>query len=193
MLAYSSGSRSLMPRGSSNLATPVASSGLTFRFYDILALNNAINSRHLFLVILAGGYRFLDHMTDAVIEAYGTTLEEAFENAAKALCDTMIDLKTVRPQREIKFSAEGSDLYSLLFDWLDKVMLLLVADRIAMSQFSVNIKQHDNSYLLEGSTRGEPLELDRHHYKVEIKAVTYHEMEIKQEKDMIIARFLLDL
>jgi SHS2 domain-containing protein len=28
---------------------------------------------------------------------------------------------------------------------------------------------------------------------VEIKAVTYHEMEIKQEKDMITARFLLDL
>ena len=58
-------------------------------------------------------------MTDAVIEAYGTTLEEAFENAAKALCDTMIDLRTVRPKREIKFSAKGNDLYSLLFDWLD--------------------------------------------------------------------------
>jgi len=183
-----------MPRGSSNLATPIASDALTFRFCDILACNNAINSCHLFIVILAGGYRFLEHMTDAVIEAYGSTLEEAFENAAMALCDTMIDLKTVRPKREIKFSAKGNDLYSLLFDWLDKVMLLLVADGIAMSQFSVKIKQHNNnSYLLEGTTRGEPLELDRHHYKVEIKAVTYHEMEIKQEKDMITARFLLDL
>ncbi|MDP8888591.1 MAG: archease, partial [Thermoproteota archaeon] len=64
-----------MPRGSSNLATLLASGALTFRFCDILARNNAINSRHLFIVILAGGYRFLDHMTDAVIEAYGTTLE----------------------------------------------------------------------------------------------------------------------
>ena len=145
------------------------------------------------MVTVAGGYRFLDHMTDAIIEAYGSTLEEAFENAAKALCDTMIDLKTVRAEREIKFSAKGSDLYSLLFDWLDKVMLLLVADRIAMSQFSVKIKYHNNEYLLEGITRGEPLELDRHHYKVEIKAVTYHEMEIRQEKDMITTRFLLDL
>ncbi len=194
MLVYSSGSRSLMPLGSSNLATPVANGVLTFRFCDILTWNNSINSRHLFTVILAGGYRFLDHMTDAVIEAYGTTLEEAFENAAKALCDTMIDLKTVRPKREIKFSAKGNDLYSLLFDWLDKVMLLLVADGIAVSEFSVKIKQHNNNnYLLEGTTRGEPLELDRHHYKVEIKAVTYHEMEIKQEKDMTIVRFLLDL
>ena len=143
--------------------------------------------------MLAGGYRFLDHMTDAIIEAYGTTLEEAFENAAKALCDTMIDLKTVKPKREIKFSIKGNDLYSLLFDWLDKVMLLLVADGIAMSQFSVEIKQHNKDYLLEGAARGEPLELDRHHYKVEIKAVTYHEMEIKQDKGIITLRFLLDL
>jgi SHS2 domain-containing protein len=47
--------------------------------------------------------------------------------------------------------------------------------------------------LLEGTARGEPLELDRHRYKVEIKAVTYHEMEIRQEKGMITVRFLLDL
>ncbi len=137
-------------------------------------------------------------MTDAIIEAYGSTLEEAFENAAMALCDTMVDLKSVVPKKEFKFSAKGNDLYSLLFDWLDQVMLLLVADRIAMSQFSVEIKHHDNNnngggYLLEGIARGEPLDLDRHHYKIEIKAVTYHEMEIRHEKDIFTVKFLLDL
>jgi SHS2 domain-containing protein len=132
-------------------------------------------------------------MTDAVIEAYGTTLEEAFENAAKGLSDTMIDLKTVRPEKEIRIRAKGHDLYSLLFNWLDKVMLLLVADGIALSQFSIRINQHNSGYSLEGTTKGESLDLDRHHYKVEIKAVTYHEMEIKEEKGMITVRFLLDL
>jgi SHS2 domain-containing protein len=135
-------------------------------------------------------------MTDAIIEAYGSTLDEAFENAAMALCDTMIDLKSVVPKEEFKFSAKGNDLYSLLFDWLDQVMLVLVADRIAMSQFTVKIKDHNNNgggYLLEGIGRGESLDLDRHHYKIEIKAVTYHEMEIKQEKDIFTAKFLLDL
>jgi protein archease len=141
---------------------------------------------------LAGGYRYLDHMTDAIIEAYGNTLEEAFENAAKGLNDTMIDLKTVRPDREIKISASGHDLSSLLFDWLDKVMLLLVADGIVMSEFSVEIKQQ-NGYSLEGVAKGERLNLDRHHYKVEIKAVTYHEMQITQEKGQATVRFLLDL
>ena len=135
-------------------------------------------------------------MTDAIIEAYGATLEEAFENAAMALCDTMIDLKSVVPKEEFRFSAKGNDLYSLLFDWLDQVMLLMVADRIAVSQFSVKIKHHNNNgegYLLEGIARGEPLNLDRHQYKVEIKAVTYHEMEIKHKKDIFTAKFLLDL
>jgi SHS2 domain-containing protein len=131
-------------------------------------------------------------MTDAVIEAYGKTLEEAFENAAKGLNDTMIDLKTVKPKQEIKIEAIGHDLHSLLFDWLDKVMLLLVADGIVMSEFSVRIKQ-DKGYSLAGVAKGEKLDLDRHSYKVEIKAVTYHEMEIKLEKGKVTARFLLDL
>ena len=141
---------------------------------------------------MAGGYRFLDHMTDAVIEAYGQTLEEAFENAAKGVSDTMVDLKTIKPRKEIKIAAKGHDLHSLLFDWLDKVMLLMVADGIVMSEFSVKIKQ-DDGYSLEGIAKGEKLDLDRHRYKVEIKAVTYHEMEIKQEKGKATVRFLLDL
>ncbi|MGI0049611.1 MAG: archease [Nitrososphaera sp.] len=141
---------------------------------------------------MAGGYRFLDHMTDAIIEAYGQTLEEAFENAAKGVNDTMIDLKTVRPRKEIKISAKGHDLHSLLFDWLDNVMLLMVADGIVMSEFSVKIRQN-KGYSLTGVAKGEKLDLDRHRYKVEIKAVTYHEMDVKQEKGKATVRFLLDL
>jgi len=131
-------------------------------------------------------------MTDAVIEANGRTLEEAFENAARGLNDTMIDIKTVRPNKEIKITASGHDLHSLLFEWLDKVMLLLVADGIVTSEFSVNIKQK-GGYSLEGVAKGERLDLDRHRYKVEIKAVTYHEMKVAQEKGNATVRFLLDL
>lgn len=145
---------------------------------------------------MAGGsYRFLDHMTDAVIEASGGSLEEAFEQAARGLNDTMIDLSTVRPDREIEIEAQGHDLESLLFDWLDKVMLILVADGIVMSEFKVSIQKTDGDqqYFLKGTARGERLDLNRHRYKVEIKAVTYHEMMIKQEQGRATVRFLLDL
>lgn len=141
---------------------------------------------------MTGSYRFLDHMTDAIIEAHGSTLEEAFEQAAKGLNDTMIDLSGVRPDREIKIEASGHDLESLLFDWLDKVMLLLVADGIVMSEFSARIRK-GSGYSLSGVAKGEKLDLSRHHYKVEIKAVTYHEMHVRQEGGRFVARFLLDL
>ena len=131
-------------------------------------------------------------MTDAVIEAYGTTMEESFEYAAMGLCDTMVDLKVVVPRLEVNIKASGHDAHSLLFDWLDKVMLLLVADGIVMSEFKVKIARNEG-YSIEGVARGEKLDLVRHHYKVEIKAVTYHEMEITEEKSGVTVRFLLDL
>ena len=141
---------------------------------------------------MTGGFRYLDHMTDAVIEAYGSTLEESFEFAGKALCDTMVDIKTVEPKLEVNIQASGHDIHSLLFDWLDKVMLLLVADGIVMSEFKVKISRNEG-FLLEGIARGEKLNLRRHKYKVEIKAVTYHEMEIKEDSSGATVRFLLDL
>jgi SHS2 domain-containing protein len=140
------------------------------------------------------GYRFLDHMTDAVIEAYGGSLEEAFVQGARGLVDTMLDLSTIKPVIEVRIDAQGHDLESLLFDWLDKVMLLLVADGLAMSEFSVKISEPtDTNYSLTAVAKGEKIDLTRHRYKVELKAITYHEMLIMREKDKVTIRFLIDL
>ena len=143
-------------------------------------------------IVLTGGFRYLDHMTDAVIEAYGSTLEEAFEYAAKGLNDTMIDLSTVKPDTKVEIIASGHDTFSLLFDWLDKVMLLLVADGMVMSEFKARITRK-GGYALKGYAMGEKLDLTRHKYKVEIKAVTYHEMQVIEEPAGATVRFLLDL
>jgi SHS2 domain-containing protein len=139
------------------------------------------------------GFRYLDHMTDAIVEAYGSSLDEAFENSAKGLINTMIDLKQISPDQEYEIIATGYDLKSLLYDWLEKVMLGLLIDNIALSDFKVKISERNGNYYLKGLTKGEALDLKKHHYKVEIKAVTYHEMEIKQAENIITTRFLLDL
>ncbi len=139
------------------------------------------------------GYYFLDHMTDAYIEAYGSTMEEAFEFAAKAVVDTMISVGNVHAQKEEQVSVEGHDLESLLYNWLDLVMLKLLVDKEALSYFKVSISQHNSNYKLKAVVRGEPLNLEKHNYKVEIKGVTYHLMEIERNNNMVKLRFLLDL
>jgi SHS2 domain-containing protein len=139
------------------------------------------------------GFRYLDHVTDAIVEAYGSSLDEAFENSAKGLVNTMIDLEQISPDQEYEIVAKGYDVKSLLYDWLEKVMLGLLIDNIAFSDFKVKISENDGNYFLKGIAKGEGLDLKRHHYKIEIKAVTYHEMEIKQTESIITTRFLLDL
>jgi SHS2 domain-containing protein len=40
--------------------------------------------------------------------------------------------------------------------------------------------------------RGEEINFEKHHFKMEIKSPTYHLMEIKDEKPVLM-RFILDL
>ncbi|HZA06103.1 MAG TPA: archease [Nitrososphaeraceae archaeon] len=149
---------------------------------------------------MSGGFRHLDHMTDALIEAYGSTLDAAFENSARGLVNTMFDLVNVSPDTEVKIEAWGHDLCSLFYDWLEKVMLVVLTDNIILSDFKVKISCADktgdhHTCILSATAKGEPLDLAKHHYKVEIKGVTYHEMQIKveKEKNIVTTRFLLDL
>jgi len=131
-------------------------------------------------------------MTDAYIEVQGDTLEQAFEFAAKALVDTMINVNSVAPTNEAQITVEGHDLESLLYNWLEEVMLKLLVDRQALSHFNVLISKYNDRYELKATVRGEPFDVEKHRYKVEIKGVTYHMMNIERNKTVKI-RFLLDL
>ncbi len=136
-------------------------------------------------------YRMLEHMTDALIEIEADTLEQAFELAAIALVDVMVDVSKVNARQELDIDADGHDIESLLYNWLEHVMIILVSDHIALSRFKVSI-EHDGMYRLHAKAYGEPLDLEKHNYKVEIKGVTYHMMSIEYDSKYRL-RFLLDL
>ena len=58
---------------------------------------------------MAGGYRFLEHSSDVYVEAWGESLEEAFENAGRAMFDAMTDISKVKPTIAVEVEAEGGD------------------------------------------------------------------------------------
>jgi SHS2 domain-containing protein len=135
----------------------------------------------------------LEHMTDALIEVEANTLEQAFELAAKALVDVMIDVSKVDIKQELHIDVDGYDIENLLYNWLEHVMITLVSDHMALSRFNVSIYKNDEQYRLHANVYGEPLDLEKHNYKVEIKGVTYHMMSIKEIDGKYILTFLLDL
>jgi len=132
-------------------------------------------------------------MSDALIESYGESVEEAFSNAARGLIDTMVDIRTINHQIESSFDVHGSDLENLLYNWLESVLLKVYIDELVFSFFQVEIKKVNTGFSLIGIGKGEKLDIFKHKAKTEVKSVTYHLMRIVEGQGRVSARFLLDL
>ena len=139
------------------------------------------------------GFKFLDHITDAEIEAYGKNLEEAFENAGLATEDTMVSLSSIRTVVDKRIEVEGRDLDSLLYSWLESMITLQDTEGLLFSEFSCKVSESARGFRLVASCRGEKFDPERHEQKTAIKSPTFHAMKIIQRKDEVSMRFLLDL
>lgn len=140
------------------------------------------------------GYRFLDHMTDAFVEAWGPTMERAFAQAGIALFETMLYTDKITPRNTEDITVEGHDEKELLYNFLETLLLKFEIDGKALSKFSVHvINQGTDSLNLTGTANGEPYDPEKHGRKIEVKGVTYHQMAIQRERDRVLLRFLLDL
>jgi SHS2 domain-containing protein len=141
-----------------------------------------------------GGFKFLQHMGDALIEAYGSTLEEAFENAALAMFEVMTDTSKVTPSIEEVVEVEGFDLESLLYNWLENLLVMFDVNARVYSKFKVEkITRTAEGFNLKARIWGEDYNSGKHEQRVGVKAVTYHMMSIEEKGGMWILRFLLDL
>tara|TARA_B100000745_G_scaffold249921_1_gene172027 strand:+ start:190 stop:606 length:417 start_codon:yes stop_codon:yes gene_type:complete len=136
-------------------------------------------------------YKFLDHATDAIIEVTAKNLKEAFAVTANAVINLTLDQDKVEEKDQKVFSAKGKDLRYLLFSWLEEIPFILITEGFAISRVEFDIIQNDG-YKINAIAYGELLDVRKHNFKVEIKAPTFYDMEIRQESGVYM-RFLLDL
>ena len=136
-------------------------------------------------------YKFLDHATDAFVEVTAKDLHEAFLVTANAVINITIDQDKVEEKEKIEFSASGKDLRYLLFSWLEEITFVLITEGFAIKRIEFEIQKKEG-YAILAKAYGEPLDLKKHNFKVEIKAPTFYEMKIEQNNGVFM-RFLLDL
>ena len=136
-------------------------------------------------------YRFLDHATDAIIEVEGKDLKEAFAVTADAVINLTLDQDKVEEKQTKEFLAQGKDLHYLLFSWLEEIPFILITEGFAIKRIEFEIEKRD-TYKISAKAFGEVLDLKKHNFKVEIKAPTFYDMEIRNE-NTVYMRFLLDL
>ena len=136
-------------------------------------------------------YKCLDHATDAIIEVTAKDLKEAFSVTADAVINLTLDQDKVEEKDQKEFSAQGKDLSYLLFSWLEEITFVLITEGFAIKRIEFDIEK-DEGYKIIAKAYGESLDFHKHNFKVEIKAPTFYDMEIRQDKGVFM-RFLLDL
>ena len=134
---------------------------------------------------MAERYQIIDHTADVLMRTSGKDMNDAFENAAYALFDTMCDASTVQPLKIKKVECEADDLEQLLVDWLSRLLFLCDVDDMLFSEFEVKI----TGTKLKARIKGEKLDAEKHLLKTDIKAITYHMLEVDQENNRIQVLF----
>lgn len=136
-------------------------------------------------------YKSLEHATDAIFEVTAPNLEEAFVIAAKSVIETILDVNSIEEKEEKALVVSGKDLSYLLYNWLEEIIILTITDGFAAKRVALNIEKN-SEYRILARFWGEKIDIKKHHFKVEIKAPTFHEMEIRQN-GIIYMKYLLDL
>jgi SHS2 domain-containing protein len=134
-------------------------------------------------------FEFLEHTADIKFKAFGKTLEEVFENSALAMLNIIYKGK-VKEEKKLKIKANGKDIESLLYNFLEEFLFLFDSENFLLSDVK-NIKINEKNLTVEAEVSGD----DAKNYKISahIKAITYHEMFVKKDKNKYAAQVVVDV
>jgi SHS2 domain-containing protein len=135
-------------------------------------------------------YTTFDHTADLGLAITGTSEEVLFANAAFAVFDIITDLGRVEPRETRRVLVEGDGAEDLLINFLREILYLYNGERWLLKEIRV-LKIDEKA--LEAEARGEPFDEHKHEICKEIKAVTYHQAEVRRTSDGWAARVIFDV
>jgi SHS2 domain-containing protein len=134
-------------------------------------------------------FEVIEHTADVGIVAHGRTLAEVFANAAAGMMAFLIAPDAVRPTETRRITVEADDREGLLVAWLNELLVLLNGDGFVPGVFRV---ERLTDRRLEADVLGEPVAPERHRFQLDVKAATYHQLEIRRNEQWH-ARVIFDV
>ena len=125
-------------------------------------------------------YEFFEHTADLGLRVRAPDLNRLFRDAAMGLFAMVVEeLPRGRTSSSREFTLRGRRHDYLLFDWLNELLFVFDTRRLVLSKFYVDeIDEHH----LDGMAIGMKYDSTRHHQRLEIKAVTYHRLQVAQDE-----------
>ena len=139
------------------------------------------------------GFKILENIVsgDFAFEASGETLEDLFTSCAEACFSAMAELSKIEPKIDYSINISADNLDDLLVDFLSELIYLKDAEKIFFSRFDIRIDNDNIS--LNAVAQGERIDYNKHDIKVDVKAATYHNLEIKRVEKGFKVKVILDL
>ena len=135
-------------------------------------------------------YKFIDHTADIGIVVEGTNPRELFQNAARAMFEIIADPGGISPRIRETICIEGENFADLMINWLRELLYIWSGRELLLSDAAI-LTIDDNR--LEASLKLAPFHPDRHKILSEIKAVTYHLLEVRHHQEKWEATIVFDV
>ena len=141
-------------------------------------------------------YRFIENeaTADVAIEAFNIDLSEVFRDSGAALIKTMIENPEaicLRIGRNVFLNNNQLDL--LLYNFLEQLIYYKDTEQLLLLTIQLTTRQTGSEWNLVASLAGEKIDDSRHQQRVDVKAVTFHQLSLKKENDVWKAHFVLDI
>jgi len=137
-----------------------------------------------------GTYEFFDHAADVGIRCRASSIGGLFEVAARALMEWAGPAPDGRDSVSLRVSLEAEDLEALLVRWLQEVLYVFNQRHlyfVAANSISVA------GTALQGELLAAPWDPSSCGEYQEIKAITYHQLRVREEKGIWHASVILDI
>ena len=135
-------------------------------------------------------YSVIDHTADFGIHVYGSDSKDLFANAAWALFDLITETDRLTGLDSCHIEVSGDDWPDLMVNWLREVLFLWNGKELLVKKARIlSLSQTE----LAATVECDPFNPDRHIIKTEIKAVTYHQIQVTGSPSGWEARIIFDI
>ena len=135
-------------------------------------------------------YEQIPHTADIAIRSYGKDLRELFANTAYGMFDIIADLEGLKISVAIEVNLKATSKEELLIAWLDELLYNFYTKSVIFSNFDII---SINKSTLIAKVSGQHLGSNRNRLKTEIKAATYHNLEIKESFEGLSVEIIFDV
>lgn len=135
-------------------------------------------------------YRLIDHTADFGIHVFGDNLKDLFENAAHAMFDQITDINQLKGPDTYNIQVKGNDWPDLMVNWLRELLFLWTGKGLLVKHADI---QTLSEYDLTATLSLDPFDPDRHTLKNELKAVTYHQIQVNKGPSGWEAKIIFDM